>query len=102
MLGEAGEAEPDGGLQIEAVDGLGNVAGDLGEQRGAGDEAVLLALGDAQVGENHQRILLQGEGYGIVEGELERGLGAGTCEGPGAGGRGRGRELAILGERVSG
>jgi hypothetical protein len=45
----------------------------LRQQRGAGEEAILLALRDTQVGEDHLRILLQRQVDGVAQGELQRG-----------------------------
>ena len=49
------------------------LAAHLRQKRGASEEAILLALRDTQVGEDHLGILLQREVDGILEGELQRG-----------------------------
>ena len=72
VLGKAGEAEADGGFQVDAVHGLAGAAADLRQEGGARDVAILLALRHAQVGQNHLRILLERQLDGVAQGELER------------------------------
>ena len=71
VLGEAGEAEADGGFEVDAVDGLAGAGLDLRQERGARETAILGALRDTEIGKNHARILLQRKLDGIAKGELE-------------------------------
>ena len=73
MGGKSGEGQPDGGVQIEAIDGLRHAAVGLGQELGAGDEAILLALGDFEVGEDHLGILFERQIHGILEGQIQGG-----------------------------
>ena len=71
VLGEAGEAEPDGRFQVDAVHGLAGVGADLRQQGGAREVAFLLALRHPQIGQNHPRILFERQLDGVAQGELE-------------------------------
>jgi hypothetical protein len=72
VLGQAGEAGAERGLDIEAVVASAEGAVHLGQQGGARHARILPALGNVQVGQNHLRILPQRQGDGVFEAELER------------------------------
>jgi len=75
VLGEVGELETDGGFQVDAMHGLGHVRRRLRQEGGSGQGAVLLPLRDLELREDDSGILLEREGYGVLERELERFLG---------------------------
>ena len=84
MLGEAGDAETEGRFQVGAVDGLAGAGDDLRQEGRAREQAILLALGHAQVGQNHRGFCLSASCDGVAQGELE---GRGFLLGESAGGK---------------
>ena len=71
VLGEAWDAETEASFEVGAVDGLAGAADELRHERRAREQAILLALGHAEVGQNHARVLLERQLDGVAQGELE-------------------------------
>ncbi len=72
VLGEAGDAEAESRLQVGAIQGFAGVGAGLGQEGGARDVAILLALRHAQVGQNHPWILLERDFDSVAQGQVER------------------------------
>ena len=71
--GKSRKRQPDGRMQVQTVYSFRDGAVRLGQQFRAGPQTILLALRNLQVGQNHLRVLLKRQPYGVLESNLERG-----------------------------